>query len=593
MKRTRAFRPIAGGTDHAAHIAELTGRGLDNLTPEELQELDTAIQARAEELQNASTVEEVAELEGLADTAEQVRAENERRAAESPEAIAERRAAAAERLQPPAPAEAETPAAEAEVPAEAPAETPAPVAEAEGETPEQLAASNRPVPGAAAAHVPAGAEAAPAEVEQGDPATIIAAGDLSHFSAGSELTFEDFGRAFADKAQAIKGTTHKGRALVASIRWEYPEDRRLGSDPQENSAIIASVVEQARQTPIEAIVAAGGLCAPVGIRYDIPTVASARRPLRDSALVRFGAQRGGVRFMRPPVLTDLDDAIGLWTEANDEAAAAADFDPDNPGDGFIGEKPCIRIACAEQVEVVVDAITRCLIVGNFNRRSFPEQFSAWWSLAEAAHARFAENRLFARMAANSTAVTDDQQLGAAPDIFEAVERLTAQYRSRHRMDENAVLRYVAPDWVRNFIVADVLRAQNLDPDRAFRIGAAQVNEWFAQHSVAVTWTPDGDGQHFTAQATGATKPWPASFDALLYHEGAHIFIDDGELDLGTEIRDTSLIRTNDVEAFTETFENTAFVGLESLVITHNVCASGIRQAAAAVDVCGGGTSGGS
>jgi len=40
------------------------------------------------------------------------------------------------------------------------------------------------------------------------------------------------------------------------------------------------------------------------------------------------------------------------------------------------------------------------------------------------------------------------------------------------------------------------------------------------------------------------------------------------------VRDSTLNATNDAEAFAETFESVAFVGLESIRLRSNVCPSG-------------------
>ena len=74
------------------------------------------------------------------------------------------------------------------------------------------------------------------------------------------------------------------------------------------------------------------------------------------------------------------------------------------------------------------------------------------------------------------------------------------------------------------------------------------------------------------------------FEGYLFHPGAWLFLDGGVLDLGIEIRDSSLNATNQHEAFFESFESAAFVGVESLRIRGSWCASG--EAAALVDfVC--------
>jgi hypothetical protein len=100
--------------------------------------------------------------------------------------------------------------------------------------------------------------------------------------------------------------------IVASVTTSFPEDRTLSTDAESNWAKIQAV------TSPEAIVAAGGHVAPFEARYDIFGIGTTARPVRD-ALPRFQADRGGIRFITPPVLSSYGNAVGVWTAANDSA----------------------------------------------------------------------------------------------------------------------------------------------------------------------------------------------------------------------------------------------------------------------------------
>ena len=388
--------------------------------------------------------------------------------------------------------------------------------------------------------------------------SVVTAGDVPGRSAGTRLeSLRDVGEAFADKASAVMRGRNAGRFGVATFALDFPEERRLTSDIHANERLVDSVVAGAQAQDIDALVAAGGLCAPVDVAYDLEGVSVESRPVRD-ALVRFEASRGGIRFLEPPTLSDLDDAVGVWTEENDQ---------DPGGESGPATKAIQRIDCGEEVEVLVEAITKGLEIGNFSRRTFPEQFSRFWQLAGAAHSRLAENQLWTAMADASTAVTFDRQLGAARDILTLIDTAVAAYRSRHRMADNAVLRLTAPSWVRNLMRADVTK--QLPGDSSLSRTDAEIAQWFTDRAVAVTWSPDA-AQVFGAQAEGALEGFPGEVEFLLHHEGAFVFLDGGTLDFGMEVRDSSLNAVNDVQAFMETFEGVAFRGVESLHITATV-----------------------
>src|SRR5581483_9303363 len=125
----------------------------------------------------------------------------------------------------------------------------------------------------------------------------------------------------------------RGRVLLASARYEYPETRKLGSDPWENTRKIDAVINP------QALVATGGICLPTNVDYAVPTFATADRPIRDG-LPGFEATRGGLRFVQPPDIGALAGATGIWSEATDASPGAA-------------TKPVISIQCGSEQTVYV------------------------------------------------------------------------------------------------------------------------------------------------------------------------------------------------------------------------------------------------
>jgi hypothetical protein len=83
----------------------------------------------------------------------------------------------------------------------------------------------------------------------------------------------------------------------------------------------------------------------------------------------------------------------------------------------------------------------------------------------------------------------------------------------------------------------------------------------------------GSSQVFGTQSAGALLEFPTHVKWYLYPEGSFLFLDGGTLELGL-VRDSVLNATNDFQIFGETFENVAFIGVESLAVTSTVCDSG-------------------
>jgi hypothetical protein len=230
------------------------------------------------------------------------------------------------------------------------------------------------------------------------------------------------------------------RRIVASARWEYPEERRFIADAWLSTARMEAV------TAPEAVVASGGVCLPVNVDYSVPTWAAQDRPLRDG-LPAFQADRGGLRFVTPPDIgtpdlqaaaSGLGSATSVWTEATDAA----------PG---IATKPVYSVACGSEQLVYVNAIPTRVEFGNMQGRFAPEQVAANTDLALSVAAREAELELLTLMYNASKQIPADTYLGATRDLLAAADILSKMYRYSHRMRSDGPLTAVFPDWAKGVI----------------------------------------------------------------------------------------------------------------------------------------------
>lgn len=419
------------------------------------------------------------------------------------------------------------------------------------------------------------AENAPAvEAVAQKVATITAAADIKGFSSGDTMSgLRDVAQAFLDRRKSMKHTTGGDgeQALVASISTAdfYNEDRVLDSeDFAGNRAKVEAVVASLRTKTTEdtALVAAGGLLGPVDTTWEIYKLGETTgRPVKD-ALPSFNADRGGLRFMTPPVLKDLEGAVSIWTLQDDIDAAEP---------GSVKTKPCIRVEAGEEVTVYLEAMPLCLTFGNLGSRAYPELVERHIELAMVWQARFAETRLLTRIGALSTAVTAAKELGAARDIFVQIEQAAAGLRSRHRLDEHAPFKAMFPVWFKNALRADLVKQIPGDgQEAAFNLAEATITKWFASRNINVTWFVDGEeGQILGEQAAGGLNEFPASVIWYLFPEGTFLYLDGATIDLGI-VRDSTLNATNDYKMFLETFENVAKVGVESLRVTSELAIAG-------------------
>jgi hypothetical protein len=393
---------------------------------------------------------------------------------------------------------------------------------------------------------------------------ITAGADIPGYTAGSAMNnMNDIAVAMEKRLHGLRrvnggdGEQH----IVASITTSFPEERTLTQDAESNWAKVQAV------TGPEALVASGGHSTPFEVKYDIFGLGTTARPVRD-ALPRFQADRGGIRFVTPPVLSSYANAVGTWTNATDT----------NPGTEV---KSSLTVTAASENTVATDAVTLQMQFGNLMTRAYPELIARHNELGLIQHAREAEQYLLGKIGDASTAVTTTSLIGFGRDFLVQLGRASAAYRSRHRLEADAPLRVIIPAWVKDAMAADL--ALSMPGDSTLN-AYAEIDGYVASRNVNLSVSLDQNV--FSAQSSGALNEFADSFTWYIFAEGSFLFLDGGTLDLGI-IRDSSLVGTNDYKMFVETFEGIAFVGVEALKVTSTISINGV--AAALRDTTGGAT----
>ena len=431
------------------------------------------------------------------------------------------------------------------------------------EAPVTAAANNEPA--ASVEVIEAPADRRPLNQTSAAPVAITAGADIPGYTAGSALSdMKAVAEAMSKRLHGLRrvnggdGEQH----IVASITTQYSEDRTLTQDAEANWDKI-----QAVSSP-EAIVASGGHSAPFTVKYDIFGVGTTERPVRD-ALPRFQADRGGIRFITPPVLSDYDNAVGVWTNVVDTS----------PG---TDTKASLTVSAATENTVATDAVTLQLQFGNLMTRAYPELIARHNELGLIQHAREAETQILTRLTALSTAVTSTSLIGMGRDFLVQLGRAAAQYRGRHRLPADFPLRAIIPAWVKDAMAADLTIAM---PGDNTMNAYAEIDGFIASRGINPCYTLDGSAMT-GSQGANAMNEFTDTFVWYLFAEGTFLFLDGGTLDLGI-IRDSTLVGTNDYKMFVETFEGVAKVGVESLKVTSTINVNGV--AAALRDTTGGAT----
>jgi hypothetical protein len=541
--------PMAEASTTVDKVSELS---TDNTTAETIVEATPAAEAATE----AAPVTEAAATEVKAEETTTVEFAAEEAKVEAVAEEASAVTAAAE----------EAPVAEAvaEVVAEAEAqttttETAQVIEQKEQEAPVTAAASTEDT-----SNIEVPADRRPVAQSSAAAVAITAGADIPGYTAGSEV--KDMNEVAGLMAKRLHGFRNVNggngeQHIVASFSTSFPEERTLTNDAESNWAKIQAV------TSPEALVASGGHAAPFEVKYDIFGIGTTSRPVRD-CLPRFQANRGGIRFVTPPVLSSYANAVGVWTNATDIT----------PG---TETKLSLTVAAAAETTVATDAVTLQMQFGNLATRAYPELIARHNELGLIQHAREAEQYLMSKISTASTAVTSTSLIGFGRDFLVQLGRAAAAYRSRHRLETDAPLRAIIPGWVKDAMVADLAIAM---PGDNTLNAYAEIDGYAASRGVNLCTSLDATV--FGSQSAAAMLEFPDSFVWYLFAEGSFLFLDGGTLDLGI-VRDSTLVGTNDYKMFVETFEGVAFVGVESLQITSTINVNGV--AAALRDTTGGAT----
>lgn len=396
---------------------------------------------------------------------------------------------------------------------------------------------------------------------------VTASVDIPGVAHGGELTSLDsvidvVGR----KAKSMPVTRgNPNYQTVASIRNEFAHSVDDRTTPAQVEELFRFLTKRDGMDA-EALVAAGGWCAPSEIRYEFFNVAGSSGLID---LPTFGVTRGGVQFPVSPSLADAVDGIAfapfseelsvtsvpwLWTEADDIAAATG-----SP------TKPCIRVPCPDFDEERLEAYGICLTAGNLSNDAYPEATANTIRLLMAAHDHAVNARIIALMLARSTAAisisggaaTD----AAAPRIFNAAGLAATDYRERYGMALEDVLEIVFPAWVREVIRADLAWKAGVELQA---VPNSEIDRFFIERNVRPQWVDDWQvrGASQFGNATAMTA-WPTTVDFMLYAAGTFLHGNGMSLDLGV-VRDSVLNETNDhTAAWSEEAHLVAKVGHES------------------------------
>lgn len=379
-----------------------------------------------------------------------------------------------------------------------------------------------------------------------EPAAVELSTNLRTLVNGREVTKQP---TLTDlKGEFAKFTRNPALGKHAIARWETLDPTKeffLSDDIGKRTAQIDALVSP------EAVAAAGGCCIlPEPIR-DQTVLGSTARPIRDSLPSR-GIQSVGAVTFYPPVCIPQEGAA-VWTCDDDAAVDPEDLDT---------WKSCAVFECDEPVVTTVDAIYRCITIGNFQRAFDSERWGAVLQALLISEARLAETHLWTKMRAATLATKIGNDTGSIFVTFiQNIGILSEMLRQDQRLaDIN--LHYWGPEWLKEAMRADLVARRIVHVENPVAADTL-INQALSNSGVNVTWSPDLDTIDSTPNA-GPVPTYPAIASGILAPEGYFTYLDAGQFDLGTEIRDFNLTRQNAVAAFAEEFQGLMARGCAAL-----------------------------
>lgn len=373
-------------------------------------------------------------------------------------------------------------------------------------------------------------------------------GPAAGFELDADGDFKQLGQLFSTHAKSVAGDGTSAR--LVRLERRYDDERTLGSNVDQNNYKLAEAFGYgARSGPVTA---AGGLCGPGDVDHSHPICSDRGRPVKDS-LLQFNASRGRLQYAPSAALGDLEGNVSVWTSETDSAPGTA-------------TKPCPALVCPEELSESIDAVVKCITVGNFQAQFSPEFWASRLELALVAHDRLAEQKAISEIHAASTNLTDVAPAtgNSLQNFLQTVNTIISGDRQVNRRTSGGYVVLTdafVRDAIRNQVIENLGVANNVD---AIQIADAQIAGWLSDVGAEAVWTYDGtidadDGTHRVV--TPGTMPTHAT--VYVYPREAFLFLDGGTLDLGTSITDSSLNATNDRQAFSESFEKVAFRGCSS------------------------------
>jgi hypothetical protein len=417
-------------------------------------------------------------------------------------------------------------------------------------------------------------------------ASLVAAPNLPRTAANA--VFGGMNDVAAEMVEVMKTYSGLGpgqyvRTPVLRMQRQFPEELTLDGDKSSEEAILRALEFAADESrlPGGSLTAAAGWCAPSENDYSLLEIEAIDGIIDlPQVLIR----RGGINFTVGPDFAAIFGGSGFFHQTEAQVIAAT-------------PKTCMVIPCPSFTDVRLEVDGVCITGAFLQDRGYPEMVARFVRGAMVAHAHklniFVINKLVAGSTlfdytnvANLPVTTSEyKDLSTLSRLLAIVGIQIMDMRYKYRMLKNATLEAVMPYWVVESIRADIQRRAGLDPQTAFNLGVAQIEQWFAVRGARVQWVYDwldtyNSTNTSTVGQTAGVYTLPTTVDVLLYPAGTWVKGVSDVVRLDNVYDSTNLVLNQYVRLFTEEAILVAKRGYESRRIRTTISPSGVTSATA-------------
>lgn len=362
---------------------------------------------------------------------------------------------------------------------------------------------------------------------------------------------------FAVLAKAVDGITKGTRTArtfnaetrgvhSAQVLAELKRDLPLINDPHELIAEIERVTTtiperrgSSTRVPVtaDALVAAGGWCAPSEILYDFCDVPGATDLV---SVPEITVTRGGVKWPAEPDMTAIFDSFEFFFT---EPELEADPPP---------LKECVEIPCPDEfVELRLAVVGYCVEAGILQTQGWPELIEWFMQHLMAEHLRAISRRTILDMVRDSQLATFDAALtiGASGAILNSLALMATNIRLNRGLGRDAVIEGVAPVWLLEVIKAD-WAYRGITPESS-SVSDAQILGWLADRNIALQFVGDWQTRATSQPGLLTTLKWPGHVDVLLYPAGTWFRAMQNVIEIGIMYPKEQLVLNRYTRMFTE------------------------------------------